>query len=307
MHIHRSMSGVEVWAPAKLNLFLEVLAKRTDGYHEIETLMVPVDWYDTLRLSACSSGRVSLTCRLAAGSRVTASADPFELPPAADNLAVRAVELLRQRSGVEQGAQIELTKRIPLASGLAGGSSDAAAALVAANAAWNLGYNGEQLADIGAELGSDVPFFIHGGPAVCRGRGERVEPVRDLAPMHFVVARPPVGLSTPAVYGRCRPADGSPGHGPQRVGPLLDALRIGDLGRAGRLLHNALMQAAEQLSTWIGRLKHEFAAAGCLGHQMSGSGTSYFGLCRHARHAQRLAAALRSRGIAQVQAVAGSY
>ncbi|HEY5313693.1 MAG TPA: hypothetical protein VIK18_14290, partial [Pirellulales bacterium] len=82
MHMHRSMSGVEVWTPAKLNLFLEVLARRADGYHEIETLMVPVDWYDTLHLTACPSGRTSLTCRLIAGSQAGVSADPFELPPA---------------------------------------------------------------------------------------------------------------------------------------------------------------------------------------------------------------------------------
>lgn len=299
MQVHRSSSGVEVWTPAKLNLFLEVLGRRPDGYHEIETLMVPIGWYDTLRLSRSADGQVSLACRLAAGAQSPSSDQQYVLPPAGENLAVRAVELLRQRAGVEHGAKIELTKRIPLASGMGGGSSDAAAALVAANRLWQLGYPGPRLAELGAELGSDVPFFVHGGPAICRGRGERVEPIGSLGPLSFVVARPPVGLSTPAVYGHCRPAEQGQG-----VARLVESLRFGNLGGAARLLHNALQQAAEQLTDWIVILKRAFAAAGCLGHQMSGSGTSYFGLCRHAREARRLAASLRSRGIGQVQAVA---
>lgn len=301
MQVHRSTAGVEIWAPAKLNLFLEVLARRSDGYHEIETLMVPVSWYDTLHVAASTDGHVSLECRSAA-KPVVSPRDWAQLPQAADNLAVRAAQLLRARAGVEHGARIALTKRIPIAAGLGGGSSDAAAALVGANAVWKLGYRAQRLAEIGAELGSDIPFFLYGAAAVCRGRGEQVEPVAGLAPLHFVVARPPEGLSTPAVYGRCRPAAE-----PQRAGPLLDALRSGNVGRAGQLLHNALEQAAEQLSKWVAVLKREFAAAGCLGHRMSGSGTSYFGLCEHARHARRLAARLRNRGIAQVQAVASGY
>jgi 4-diphosphocytidyl-2-C-methyl-D-erythritol kinase len=302
MHVHRSESGIEVLAPAKLNLFLEVLAKRSDGYHEIETLMVPIGWYDTLQLSDCPSGQISLTCRQSVRHLPALPAEEPALPSGADNLAVRAVELLRQRAGIERGARVQLTKRIPLAAGLAGGSSDAAAALVAANAAWDLGYDRQRLSEIGAQLGSDVPFFLYGGSAVCRGRGELVEPIEQLGPLHFVIARPPLGLSTPAVYGQCRPAGV-----PRRVGPLVEALQSGNAGRAGRLLHNALTQAAERLTAWIGRLKREFAALGCLGHEMSGSGSSYFGLCRHARHAQHIAASLRSRGIAQVEAVAGSF
>src|SRR5689334_17417147 len=116
MHIQRCITGVEVWAPAKLNLFLEVSAKRDDGFHEIETLMVPVALYDTLQFIPAASGQITLDCReLCATSEA--------LPPPEKNLVVRAVELLAQRSGVQRGAQLRLVKRIPLASGLAGGSS----------------------------------------------------------------------------------------------------------------------------------------------------------------------------------------
>lgn len=291
MHVHRSASGFEVLAPAKLNLFLEVLAKRSDGFHEIETLMVPIGWYDSLRFAADPSGEISFACQ-----QISTSTEP--VPTGDENLVVRAVKLLRDRSGTKQGARLELVKRIPAASGLAGGSSDAAAALMAANLDWQLNWPREQLIPLAAELGSDVPFFLGQGAAICRGRGEMMEPVAGLGPMWFVVVRPPVGLSTPAVYKACRPAAE-----PRRAEPLVSSLRSGDLGAAARHFHNALQIAAEGLCEWIARLKQAFADFDCLAHQMSGSGSAYFGLCRHARHARRIAASLRSRGVGQVCAV----
>lgn len=291
MHIHRSASGFEVLAPAKLNLFLEVLAKRNDGFHEIETLMVPVGWYDTLHFATDPGGEFTLNCQ-----QMGLASEP--IPTGEDNLVIRAVKLLRQRSGTRQGARLRLVKRIPAASGLAGGSSDAAAALVAANLGWQLNWLREELAPLAAELGSDVPFFLGRGPAVCRGRGEIMEPVAGLGPLWFVVVRPPVGLSTPAVYKACRPA-----LEPRRAESLVTCLQQGDLGAAAKHFHNALQLAAEPLCEWIDRLKHAFAAFDCLAHQMSGSGSAYFGLCRHARHARRIAASLRTRGVGQVCAV----
>jgi 4-diphosphocytidyl-2-C-methyl-D-erythritol kinase len=295
MHIRRSAVDLVVQAPAKLNLFFEVLAERSDGYHEIETLMCPISWYDTLHFQETSNGQVSLACRpsLAAKERGLDC-----VPDGPENLVLQAVELVRQRTGVRRGASLRLIKRIPAAAGLGGGSSDAAAALLAANEAWQLGRSREELAAWGAELGSDVPFFLSGGAAVCRGRGEQIEPIAGLGLLHFVVVRPPAGLSTAAVYRVCRtPAK------TEKVGPLLEALRQGDLQQVGRRLHNRLQQAAQQLSTWIPRLQQEFSQLDCLGHGMSGSGTSYFGLCRHARHAQRAARYLQARGIGSVFAV----
>lgn len=307
MHVRRSASAVEITAPAKLNLFLEVLARRSDGFHEIESLMVPISRFDTLRAVATQDDALTLLAddsplRLAPSTPFDpslTSATCEQLPGGEDNLVIRAVRRLRERSGVTQGIRIQLTKRIPLAAGLAGGSSDAAAALVAANEVWRLGWSYDQLREIAAELGSDVPFFLGHGPAICRGRGEIIEPLSALGALHFVVAKPAVGLSTADVYRACRPAEQ-----PRGVGELVAALRRGCLAAAGRALHNTLENAAETLSPWISRLREEFTRLSVLGRQMSGSGTSYFGLCQNALHARRVAARLRCRGLGQVWAVA---
>ena len=193
---------------------------------------------------------------------------------------------------------MRLVKRIPVRAGLGGGSSDAAAALVAANLGWNLGLHAGELARWPPQLGSDVPFFLAGGPAICRGRGERIEPAAGLGPWNFVVVRPPEGLATAEVYAVCRVAER-----PRSVDPLVEALRRGNASAAGRLLWNRLQPAAARLSPWIERLRETFAEQDLWGHGMSGSGTSYFGLCRHARQARRLARCLQATGIGSVFAV----
>jgi 4-diphosphocytidyl-2-C-methyl-D-erythritol kinase len=303
---------VQVLAPAKLNLFFEILAKRPDGFHEIVTLMAPLDFYDTIVVRDVSSaqrtapaGSVVLDGAWAAGlcapqfspasAESSGSFGVEELPQGIENIAVRAIELLRERAGIDRSAAVRLTKRIPSAAGLGGGSSDAAAALVAANVAWNLNWPRERLAKLAAELGSDVPFFLYSAPAVCRGRGELIEPVRRFGKLHVVVVRPPAGLSTAAVYRACRPSVA-----PQAVEPLLEALWRGDVRRLSRLMHNALAPAARGLSPWIDRLAGEFSRMECLGSQMSGSGSSYFGICRSAGHAQAVARRLRARRLGRV-------
>ena len=301
---------IVIHTPAKLNLLFEVLGKRADGYHEIVSLMCPISWYDTLTFCPSADGRLDLRCRSATLpcptskkekenrqiAQSTAAAD--RLPLGAHNLVVRALDTLRRRCGLSQGANVQLTKRIPLAAGLGGGSSDAAAALVAANLGWDLHLSGRELAEAAAELGSDVPFFLAGGAALCRGRGEQVEPLALPGAWHFVVVRPADGLSTAAVYGVCQPAEEP--HSPR---PLVEAIKRGDPRELGRRLFNRLQPAAAGLSPSIGRLHDAFAALDCLGHAMSGSGTAYFGLCRHARHARRLARRLRAAGWGSVAAV----
>jgi 4-diphosphocytidyl-2-C-methyl-D-erythritol kinase len=297
MQVHRSAVEIVVQAPAKLNLFFEVLARCADGYHEIETLMCPVDLYDTLYFKEESSGNLTLACQAAA----TAGGSHGALdgvPCGEENLVMRAVELLRCRVGTARGAGLRLVKRIPVRAGLGGGSSDAAAALVAANLGWNLGLSPSELAALAAQLGSDVPFFLAGGAAICRGRGQQVEPAAGLGPLDFVVVRPPAGLATADVYAVCRS-----GRRPRSVAPLVEALRRGDAPAAGRLFWNRLQPAAARLSPWIKRLRETFAEQDLLGHGMSGSGTSYFGLCRHARQARRLARRLQATGIGSVFAV----
>ena len=295
MHIHRSAAGMAIHAPAKLNLFFEVLAKRKDGYHELETLMCPIDLYDTLLFQENSSGQVNLTCQRVLKGGSSSDCGLGEVPDGPENLVVRAVELVRRKSGTDRGVQMRLVKRIPSAAGLGGGSSDAAAALIAANTCWQLGRPTEELMEWAAELGSDVPFFLVGGPAVCQGRGERITPVAGIGQLHFVVVRPPEGLSTAAVYGICRPAED-----PLSVWPLIEALQKGDLEKAGRGLLNRLQPAAEELSPWIKRLQEEFSQLDFLGHGMSGSGTSYFGLCRDAQHLRRCAQDLMARDVGAV-------
>jgi 4-diphosphocytidyl-2-C-methyl-D-erythritol kinase len=296
MQIHRDAVEIVIQTPAKLNLFFEVLGKRSDGYHEIETLMCPIGWYDTLCFETTSSEDVDLECQQ--GSVTSGGSGFSEVPRDGRNLVLRAVELIRQRTGTKQGARLRLVKRIPTAAGLGGGSSDAAAALVAANLGWELGLSVPQLATMAAELGSDVPFFLNQGPAICRGRGEQIEPARGLGLLNFVVVRPPEGLATAAVYGVCRPAASA-----RPLQPLLDALRRGNARQAGCLFFNRLQAAAEQLSPWVARLGRLLTGEDCLGHGMSGSGTAYFGLFRSALQARRVARRLLARGVGSVVAV----
>ncbi len=304
MYVRKTATGVIVQAPAKLNLFFEVLKKRSDGYHEIETLMVPIGLYDTLYLRGQETGPVTAECQWSAGEqqarREQTTRELGDLPTAGDNLAVRAVELLRHRAAITRSAQLTLIKRIPSAAGLGGASSDAAAALLAADCLWQLGWSRERLARLAAELGSDVPFFLFGGPAICRGRGERIEPARGIGPLHAVVVRPPCGLSTAEVYRRCRPV---PEPEPRRLEGLINALRRGDYIATARLLCNRLQRAASGMTPWVERLEREFDRFDCVGHQMTGSGSSYFAICRHARHARRIALALQSRNVGRVYAV----
>ena len=287
--VHRHSAGVVARAPAKLNLFFEVLFRRADGFHEIETLMVPVSLYDTLELRDEPTGRISFSWEWGVGLVRQAAVPLGDIPEGSDNLVVKAVELLRHRAGIRRGAVIRLVKRVPVAAGLGGGSSDAAAALVAADAAWNLGWSGERLAALAAELGSDVPFFLARSAAICRGRGEKVDAVRTSHIVHAVLVCPPVGLSTAEVYRACRPAEK-----PWDCGPLARALGTQPAARLGRLLFNRLQPAAESLSPWIGNLKKQFDKLDLPGHQMTGSGSGYFGICAGARQARRTAEKLRA-------------
>ena len=298
MQIHHNPVEVIVQAPAKVNLFFEVIAKRSDGYHEIETLMCPITLFDTLRFSTKSSGDIVFQCNMSLGFSSLNIAESGRIPVDNSNLAVRAVELLKQHAGIRAGAKLGLIKRIPIAAGLGGGSSDAAAALLAANLAWELNWPLDKLAWLAAKLGSDVPFFLASGPAICRGRGEQVEPVGALGTLHFVIVRPPTGLATESVYKVCRPAER-----PLSVMPLVHVLQQGNKNEAGRMLFNRLLPTALALTPWIGRLQREFGRLDCLGHGLSGSGSSYFGLCRHARHARRIARRLQVLNVGSVFAV----
>jgi 4-diphosphocytidyl-2-C-methyl-D-erythritol kinase len=288
-------------APAKVNLTLEVLARRPDGFHELETLMLAVSVCDTLVLQANCHGQLDVRCRWGAGLAAEAQGTGRSqssiwqpLPTTEDNLAYKALRRLQAASGTTQGAAVGLIKRIPAQAGLGGASADAAAALIAANQAWGLHWSRQQLAEIASQLGSDVPFFLDCGAAVCRGRGEQIEVIRPPR-LALVVVRPPVGLSTPAVYKQCQPQPAR--HAARHMQAAFDC---GDLSAAARCMHNGLQMPAEHLSPWILRLNRAFATTGAVGHQMSGSGSSYFGLYWHLGQARRVARRLRGMNLGAV-------
>jgi 4-diphosphocytidyl-2-C-methyl-D-erythritol kinase len=279
MLIGRSDSVVRVHAPAKVNLFLEVLGRRADGYHDLATLMVAVSLYDTVELRAASDGAICLRC------------DHPDLPTGPDNLVYRAAELLRQRHGIEAGAEILLRKRIPLAAGLAGGSSDAAATLAGLNRLWRLGLGRDELAALGAEVGSDVPFFFHAPAAWCTGRGEVVEPLRLGRPLDLVLVCPAEGLSTASVFRALTP--------PQDRRPdsdVREAARAGDVQALGRGLFNRLQATAERLCPAVTGWHARLAGLGPAGALMSGSGTAVFALAADPAEALRIARELAAAG-----------
>lgn len=304
MVIQNSGPRLEILSPAKLNLFLEITGRRSDGYHELETLMVTVDLFDHLLFTEDASGQIRLQItdarQPATGTRKSEPTGSAEaLPVDESNLIIRAARLLQQRAGLTSGADIRLTKRIPVAAGLAGGSGNAAATLISLNRLWNAGLSADELGALAAELGSDIGFFITGGgAAVCRGRGELVQPVPLPSGLHLVLVRPPAGLSTALVYRHCRPSPA-----PQASGRLVQSLLQGRLHEAGGLLHNALQPPAEALCPEVAQLNQRLARMPVAGHRMSGSGSTCFALCRNRRSARQVAGILKSEQAGMVQVV----
>jgi 4-diphosphocytidyl-2-C-methyl-D-erythritol kinase len=252
--------------------------------------MVPVSLFDTLRLSLRNDDQIVLAIATVSPDRPGVQ-HTDDVPPGATNLVVRAIERLREatasRGGRERlpGLDLVLCKRIPTAAGLGGGSSDAAAALIGANLCWELNWSRSELADVAAQIGSDVPFFLWGTAAVCRGRGERVEPCALDRPQHYVIVRPPRGLATADVYRHTRVPEV-----PRRLPRATERLTY-----RPQSLFNRLELAARPLAPWLEPLRGTFQRLDLLGHQMTGSGSCYFGVCRNAQHANRVAQLLRSR------------
>ncbi|HEY3391241.1 MAG TPA: 4-(cytidine 5'-diphospho)-2-C-methyl-D-erythritol kinase [Lacipirellulaceae bacterium] len=292
-------------APAKLNLYLEITGQRGDGYHELETLMVPVRLADGLWFQASTptghSGPGSIELEVRTRFAVRPPPQDDSVPTGPRNLVFRALELLQQRSGSRFGARVGLVKHIPTAAGLGGGSSDAAAALRLANIGWKLHWNTDRLAELAAEIGSDVPFFIYGGAAICRGRGERVERLPSMPTLHFVITKPPCGLSAADVYrsyDALRQSERFTG-ADLSVSSKITGRRWGDLVH---WMRNGLESAAALLTPWVDQARKIFDELDFIAHQLSGSGSAYFGVCRHAQHARRLASILRTRQLGLVYA-----
>ena len=180
-------AALQSWpAPAKLNLFLHITGRRPDGYHNLQTLFQILDWGDELRFSVNHSGQISRSCNI-------------DGIPEAEDICVRAAKLLKDRCNVQKGVHIDLIKRIPMGAGLGGGSSDAATVLLALNQLWSLGLTQQQLADLGLELGADVPVFVHGHSALGEGRGEKLKAV-TLGQRFYVLVFPKINVSTAEVF-----------------------------------------------------------------------------------------------------------
>jgi 4-diphosphocytidyl-2-C-methyl-D-erythritol kinase len=294
-------------APAKLNLFLDVLGRRGDGFHDLETLMVPIQLADQVSFTptqmSADGGPGDILLDIRTCWPVRSPPQRLEIPAGRDNLIIRSLELLRQQSGCQLGAHVELVKRVPLAAGLGGGSSDAAAALRLANRLWQIHWSDERLTELAAELGSDIPFFLSHGAAICRGRGERVERLPPLPPLHFVIVKPSAALSARDVYSTHDSiADSEPRIARGQLNRLLANLYIGGWRNVGLWMHNRLQAAARLLSPCVDELQQSFAKFDFVGHQLTGSGSAYFGICRHAQHARRLASILRTRQLGLVYA-----
>ena len=289
-------------APGKVNLGLWVLGRRGDGYHELWTLMETISLADELTLTATPSGDISLTV----------SGRPA--PTGEGNLVVQAARLLKERCGVEAGVDVHLHKAIPAGAGLGGGSSDAAAALVGLNGLWELGLSETDLLALGAEIGSDVPFFVATqltggqGAAVCRGRGERVELIGAQGERWYVLALPKEGLSTRSVYGAVAPSS----HlttAPVDVKKIKEAFQAGDIDGLRRWCHNDLEEAAVSLSPSCRSARQAMREAGLPQAMVSGSGSAMFCISGSEGEAKGYATRLRERHRAldfEVMVVRGS-
>lgn len=285
------MTSANVRVPAKINLCLGVGPVRDDGYHPLATVYQAVDLHDEVRATLRDDDEITVTVH----SDLDARSEVAIVPEDDDNLAVRAARLLRDRTGVRLGVDLAIRKVIPVAGGMAGGSADAAAALVACNEAWGTGLSRAALEVLAGQLGSDVPFLLHGGNAIGGGRGETVSPVLARGSYHWVFAMAQDGLSTKAVFAEFdRLNAGTTVADPTVPDALLAALRAGDALALGNALSNDLTEAALSLRPELEDTLSIGIEAGALGAILSGSGPTAMFLATDEQHSLDIAFALSS-------------
>jgi len=286
--------SVTVRVPAKINLHLAVGPVRPDGFHDLVTVFHAVSLFDEVTLSVSDTPDIQVH-----GEGVS------EVPADETNLAWRAVQVLAERADRDPDVRMVLRKGIPVAGGLAGGSADAAATLVGLASLWNLDVTRDELAEVAAGLGSDVPFALYGGTALGTGRGEQLVPVLSRHTFHWVLAFATEGLSTPKVFGeldRLRAAGNPP-----RIGshtPVVEALASGDPRQLALLLGNDLQAAAVSLRPDLRRTLRAGVNAGALAGTVSGSGPTCAFLCEDAQSAVEVAAELSGAGVCRTVRVA---
>jgi 4-diphosphocytidyl-2-C-methyl-D-erythritol kinase len=271
-HVRPGTRRAFAQAHAKINLTLEVLGRRADGYHDLASIMQTIELHDTLLFELAEDGRLEFGC------------DAAELNTP-DNLVMRAMELLRRESGrSDLGMRIDLHKELPAQAGLGGGSSDAACALTWLNQMWELRVPRPRLLELAAQLGSDVPFFMYGGTAEVGGRGEVVNPLPPAEPLWLVLAKPPIAVSTAAVFAALRPEAYGGGSSTAQVAQSIRSSRPIPFER----LTNALLPGALQMFPEIGRAREQILDAGAPVVCLSGSGPSLFAPFRRLDDASRV-------------------
>lgn len=256
------MNQIDITSNAKINLSLDVLRKRDDGYHELKMIMQTVSLYDIINLRKADSG-ISLKTNLK------------YLPTDNRNIAYAAAELFFTTAEISGGVNINIKKTIPVAAGLAGGSSNAAAVLTGLNTLYGKVFTEKELCLLGEKLGSDVPFCIAGGCALCTGRGEILTPLPDIPTTTFLIAKPPVRVSTASVYGNLK-ADKLTEH-PDTDG-MIDAIRRKDIGGIAVRMFNVLETVTATNHPAIKKIKQDMIEFGAMGSVMSGSGPTVIGL-----------------------------
>ncbi len=275
------INQLTVEGQAKINLSLDILGKRSDGYHEVAMVMQSIGLSDTLELEKLpADGQVELEL---AGAAAGIEADE-------SNLAWRAAALLLREGQVHGGVRMRLTKRIPIAAGLAGGSTDAAAALRGANELYGLGYDTGQLCEFGARLGMDIPFCLRGGTMLATGRGEMLRRLPDMPQTYVVLAKPPIGISTAWAYQHYD-AEGAEHHPDNER--LEQEIASGERKAIAGLLCNVLESVSIKKYGIISEYKQLMLQAGAMAAMMSGSGPTVFGLCPDEDTAGKVAELLR--------------
>ena len=285
------MKSVTVRVPAKINLSLGVGPVGADGFHRLATVYQAVGLFDEVRATQVDGNELTVTVHFERDRNVEAGV----VPETEDNLAIRAAKLVREASGIDEGAALAIRKVIPVAGGMAGGSADAAAALVACNELWGAGLSRTDLDELAAELGSDVPFLLHGGIAIGGGRGEEISPVLARGHYHWVFAIAAEGLSTAAVYAEFdRLNEGQVVPDPQISAGLMSALRAGNAEALGVALTNDLTDASLSMRPELRDLMGLGFDCDALGALISGSGPTVMFLAADEQAALDLAVALAS-------------
>ena len=302
MFIEKSRGGFRATVPCKVNLFLEVLGKRNDGYHSLDTVMMAVSLVDELQITHRNDDRIELSIEFPEGSGQPLNGEDhaWQIPADQNNLVIRALERLRRSLGKpSSGATVQLVKRIPAMAGLGGGSADAAAALVLGLLMWGTFDDFEKAQTIANGLGSDLNFFLEGQRngfwlARCTGRGETIEPLDCHVPLHFVIVHPPRGCGTREVFAAL---NSDPTLRNQRKPDgLIIGLQEGKIESVGEEVFNRLEEPAIQITDWIDRSRKRIDRYNHHGQCLSGSGSARFCLCGSREQAENIVNELQLRG-----------